>query len=185
MLSRFLVSPLAWIMKDIHLVYLSIQYLLLVRCIWGLFIITALQAQHFPLRYSSSLLMFDEYHNKELEGGVRGSTCATVIVFSTPTPPSSSIDVYSIFSNITLPPQGHPAFPGLPFSSPQGKFGQDWIRQEKVGHWLWSLCCIVSVKVKSDTGIFPPTTFPQLARRFFSFASLSSCLFPPPPHFAM
>lgn len=84
-LSRFLVSPLAWIMKDIHLVYLSIQYLLLVRCIWGLLIITALQAQHFPLWYSSSLLMFDEYHNKELGGsGERGSTCATVIVFFYP-----------------------------------------------------------------------------------------------------
>lgn len=46
-LSRFLISPLALIMKGIHLVYLSIQYLLLVRYIWGLFIITVLQAPHF------------------------------------------------------------------------------------------------------------------------------------------
>lgn len=69
MLSHFLVSPLAWIMKGIHLVYLSIQYLLLVRCIWELFIITVFQAQHLPLWYSSSMLMFDEHHNKGLGQG--------------------------------------------------------------------------------------------------------------------
>lgn len=47
LVSCFLVSLLAWIMKDVHLVYLSIQYLLLVRYIWGLFIIAALQAPDF------------------------------------------------------------------------------------------------------------------------------------------
>lgn len=46
--SHCLVFPMTWIMKDIHLVYLSIKYLLLVRCIWELFIIAAPQEELCP-----------------------------------------------------------------------------------------------------------------------------------------
>lgn len=92
--------------------------------------------------------MFDEHHNGG--GGV--------------------LPVPQLFFYFTLDwclehlPQHHASSPGIsplsgtPFSSPQGKFGLDWIRQGKVGHWLWSVYCNVIVKVKPDAAIFPPAT---------------------------
>lgn len=87
-LSPILVSPLAWIMKSTHLVYLSFQYLLLVRCIWALFLIRVLQAQRFPPWYWSSRLMFDEQHNKGF--GEEVYLCHNSFT-------SLSLDVYNIF----------------------------------------------------------------------------------------
>lgn len=40
---------------------------------------------------------------------------------------------------------------GTLFSFPQGKFGLDWIRQEKIGQWLWSAYRHAIVKVKPMT----------------------------------
>lgn len=178
LLSSFLVSPLAWIMKGIHLVYLSIQYLLVVRYIWGLFIITILQAQYFPLRRPSSLLMFDERHNKKgviWWGGGREGECYLChgCFYSTH---------YSCVWRLPqrhVSSQGSPPFPGLTFPSfPQGVFGLDWIRQGKVGHWLWSTCCIVSVKVKPAIGVFPPAVSAGPSSLCLLFLLFFSYLFP-------
>lgn len=74
---------------------------------------------------------------------------------------------------------GIPPLSGAPFSFPQGKFGLDWIRQVKVGHWLWSAYSIVSVKVKPDDGVLPTAvsagqTF-ALLLRFLPFPSSLLC----------
>lgn len=79
-------------------------------------------------------------------------------------------------------PQHHASSPGIsplsgtPFSSPQGKFGLDWIRQGKVGHWLWSVYCNV-LKVKPDAAIFPPaTSVSQTFSLFLVFPFTSSSI---------
>lgn len=147
-LSSSFVSPLAWKMKGIHLVYLSIQYLLLVRCIWGLFIITVFQAQYFPPWSSSRLLMFDEH--KESWWGV--ATCMEFSVLPCllfhPLLVLVAVPHYYAFSS------GIPAVSGIPSPFRKGTFELDWIRHGKLGHCLWSAYCIAGVKVKPETRVF-------------------------------
>lgn len=71
-------------------------------------------------------------------------------------------------------PRDSSFFSGSPFSFPQGKYGLDWIRQGKVGHWLWSVYSIVSVKVKPEAGVFPPAA--SAGQMFSLFLFISSTL---------
>lgn len=107
-----------------------------------------------PPQDLSSPLMFDERSNN----GSRGCpTCATAVVvsggffcvcFFLVLHPQL---LFGASSSHFLPMDFFP-FPGLP----QGKFGLDWIRQEKVGHWLWSVYWNVIVKVKPDVALYIP-----------------------------
>lgn len=55
------------------------------------------------------------------------------------------------------------------FFFPQGKFGSDWIRQEKVGHWLWSVYSVANVKVKLYAGVFLRESSASQMFSFFLF----------------